>query len=141
MFLLFPFNSLISATNPPELRHNQFYYFAAEVDGHEWMADGVLEEKAHLIAKDLRATLVGPVGHLRGHYLLEHPRDRHYSLHAKRYDSHNDIRWSSLQTPQQRLHKRTAYSIEQVAKYWQQLGINDPGAKNQWHLVRFYRQI
>jgi len=124
------------AINPPELRHDDYYYFAAEVEGHEWMADAELGQKAHAIARHVGASLVGPVGHVRGHYLLQHKRDRHPSLHARRYDAHDDIRWASLQVPQKRLFKRTPYTAEQVEKMWDKLGIHDPGASHQWHLVR-----
>jgi len=131
---------------PHILDHSQYAYFAVELQD--------AETNPASVAAAAGLEVVGPLAPLDRHYLMRstHPeslqgaaesgssrlraRAEHHGPLLRRIEEHPGVAWASFQEPKKRLWKRSVYQKAELEKIWkEQLGINDPGAGKQWHLV------
>ncbi|KAI8821066.1 peptidase S8/S53 domain-containing protein [Fimicolochytrium jonesii] len=147
----------------PPNDHVNFHYFAVKLDPpppHVSSAAAALDDDYYqTLAKDIGTTLgvhtLGRVGQLQNYYLYAASKDQtlfgrsqeqveaERTHHEKRFASKPNVAWVKTQIPQRRLFARAPTPAPQnergrpfrLGEIMKELGIEDPGFQNQWHLV------
>ncbi|KAJ3298160.1 pheromone processing endoprotease [Borealophlyctis nickersoniae] len=140
----------------PPNDHDNFHYFAVRIDADATTPRETLSERAHALGRQLNYHCLGRVGELRNYFLYATPKTvfiegrglapHEPHVHVKRFSEVDDVAWVEPQIPKRRLFKRDVPQPEvesreqragpiRITETMKRLGIDDPGFKNQWHLI------
>ena len=141
LFHLLPLLSLVSAI--PRNDHENYSYFAIQVDSSNLPPQTTLAEHAETVSREMGYHFLGNVGELDDYFLVAASKDDIPHRHVKRLSSvDSGIVWVEQQVPRKRLFKRdNPTRIRRITPRktgyddFEGLGIKDPGFNKQWHLV------
>lgn len=116
--------------------HENYLYYAVQLKNSvtKQLSSTELHQNALSLSKSLDFHFVDRIGELKDCFLFAKPKistELIHHHHLKRLEQHSSLEWVEQQIPNRRLVKRIAPVIDDFIA----LGINDPGFKNQWHLV------